>query len=169
MRDIGSLLVWIRLQPDLDRGHVMVMGAAYGGYMTLASLTHYGDRLAGGIDMVGISNFVSFLEGTLPYRRDLRRAEYGDERDPAMRAFLERISPLTGAGLIHRPLLIVQGLNDPWVGTAEAEQMLARIRANGSEAWYLAARDEGHGFRRKTNRDAYLETVANFLQRLTGH
>ena len=166
VRDIGSLLVWIGLQPFLDRERVVVMGGSYGGYMTLASLVHYSDRLRGGIDVVGISNFVTFLTNTAPYRRDLRRAEYGDERDPGMRAFLNRISPLNNAKAIRRPLLVVQGLNDPRVPASESEQMVAQIRANGGEVWYLAAKDEGHGFRKKANRDVYLETAAMFLERL---
>ena len=168
VRDIGSLLVWIGLQPDLDRSRVVVMGGSYGGYMTLASLATYSDRLAGGIDLVGISNFVTFLEKTSPYRRDLRRAEYGDERDPEMRVLLQRISPLTNAASIRKPVLVVQGLNDPRVPASESEQMVWRIRANGGEAWYLMAKDEGHGFRKKGNRDAYLETAVQFLQRLGG-
>jgi dipeptidyl aminopeptidase/acylaminoacyl peptidase len=167
VRDIGSLIVWAGLQGDLDRNRIVVMGGSYGGYMTLASLVHYGDRLAGGIDIVGISNFVTFLENTSAYRRDLRRAEYGDERNPQMRAFLQRISPLNNAAAITKPLLIVQGLNDPRVPAMESEQMLARIRAGGREAWYLAAKDEGHGFRKKANRDAYLQTIVQFLRRLT--
>jgi len=166
VKDIGSLLVWIGVQRDLDRDRVVVMGGSYGGYMALASLVAYNDRLRGGIDVVGISNFVTFLSGTSAYRRDLRRAEYGDERDPQMRGFLSRISPLTNAASIRRPLLVVQGLNDPRVPRAESEQLVARIRAGGGEVWYLAAKDEGHGFRKKTNRDFYLRTAALFLQRL---
>jgi dipeptidyl aminopeptidase/acylaminoacyl peptidase len=166
VKDIGSLLVWIGLQRDLDRNRVVVMGGSYGGYMALASLAAYNDRLRGGIDVVGISNFVTFLTGTSAYRRDLRRAEYGDERDPRMRGFLSRISPLTNAASIRRPLLVVQGLNDPRVPRAESEQLVARIRAGGGEVWYLAAKDEGHGFRKKTNRDFYLQTAAMFLQGL---
>jgi len=166
VKDIGSLLVWIGLQHDLDRDRVVVMGGSYGGYMALASLAAYNDRLRGGIDVVGISNFVTFLTGTSAYRRDLRRAEYGDERDPRMRGFLLRISPLTNAASIRRPLLVVQGLNDPRVPRAESEQLVARIRAGGGEVWYLAAKDEGHGFRKKPNRDFYLQTAAMFLQRL---
>ena len=166
VRDIGSLLVWIGLQPDLDRSRVVAMGGSYGGYMTLASLVNYGDRLAGGIDVVGISNFVTFLTNTASYRRDLRRVEYGDERDPDMRLFLQGISPLNNAAAIKRPLLVVQGLNDPRVPFTEAEQMVARLRSGGGEVWYLAARDEGHGFRKKPNVDAYLLTVSQFLRRL---
>jgi acetyl esterase/lipase len=166
VKDIGSLLVWIGLQRELDRDRVVVMGGSYGGFVALASLAAYNDRLRGGIDVVGISNFVTFLSGTSAYRRDLRRAEYGDERDPRMRGFLSRISPLTNAASIRRPLLVVQGLNDPRVPRAESEQLVARIRAGGGEVWYLAAKDEGHGFRKKTNRDFYMQTAAMFLERL---
>jgi dipeptidyl aminopeptidase/acylaminoacyl peptidase len=167
VRDIGSLLVWIGAQSAFDRGRVAVMGASYGGYMTLASLVSYGERLRGGIDVVGISNFVTFLRNTSPYRRDLRRAEYGDERDPRMREFLERISPLTNASRIKKPLLVVEGQNDPRVPASESEQLVWRVRAAGGEVWYLVAKDEGHGFRKKANRDAYLETAATFLQKLS--
>jgi dipeptidyl aminopeptidase/acylaminoacyl peptidase len=166
VKDIGSLLVWIGLQKDLNRDRVVVMGGSYGGYMALASLAAYNDRLRGGIDVVGITNFVSFLAGTAAYRRDLRRAEYGDERDPKMRGFLSRISPLTNAASIRRPLFIVQGLNDPRVPPAESQQLVARIRAGGGEVWYLAAKDEGHGFHKKPNRDFYMQTAAMFLERL---
>ena len=137
MSDIGALLDWIAAQPDLDAKRVVVMGGSYGGYMTLASMTHYNDRLRGAIDIVGISNFVTFLESTADYRRDLRRAEYGDERDPKMREFLQRISPLNNVGKISKPMLIVQGQNDPRVPVTESEQMVAKIRANGGEVWYL--------------------------------
>ena len=166
VRDIGSLLVWIGLQPAFDRDHVAVMGGSYGGYMALASLASYSDRLRGGIDLSGISNFVSFLSSTSPYRRDLRREEYGDERDPKMRAFLNRISPLNNFAQIRKPLLIAQGLNDPRVPATESQQMVYRIRSRGGEVWYVAAKDEGHGFRRKANQDGYLETAANFLNKL---
>ena len=163
VKDIGALLVWIGLQKDLDAKNVFVAGGSYGGYMSLATMVNFGERLRGGIDVVGISNFVSFLESTSAYRRDLRRAEYGDERLPRMRAYLQRISPLVNAARITRPLLVVQGLNDPRVPATESQQMVARIRARGGEVWYLAAKDEGHGFRKKANRDFYQKTIANFL------
>ena len=168
VRDIGSLLVWIAAQPGFDVDRVVVTGGSYGGYMSLATMVNYGDRLRGGIDVVGISNFVTFLNNTSSYRRDLRRAEYGDERDPKMNAFLQRISPLARARAIRKPLLVVQGLNDPRVPANESAQMVAAVRANGTEVWYLAAKDEGHGFRKKGNRDFYLKTVATFLERLRG-
>ena len=165
VKDIGELLTWIGRQPDFDSNRVTVMGGSYGGYMALAALAHFGDRLSAGIDTVGISNYITFLSNTSEYRRDLRRAEYGDERNQQMREFLQRISPLTNAERIRRPLLIVQGLNDPRVPASESEQMVARIRAIGGEVWYLLAKDEGHGFRKKQNRDVYWQTIATFLDR----
>jgi acetyl esterase/lipase len=166
VRDVGSLLVWIGVQPEFDRDRVVVLGGSYGGYMALASLVTYGERLKGGIDFVGISNFVTFLQNTAPYRRDWRREEYGDERDPSMRAFLDRISPLTNAARIKKPLLVAAGLNDPRVPLSESEQLVWRVRSGGGEVWYLVAKDEGHGFARKPNRDEYLMTLASFLTKL---
>jgi dipeptidyl aminopeptidase/acylaminoacyl peptidase len=144
---------------------VFVVGGSYGGYMSLASMVNFSDRLRGGIDVVGISNFVTFLESTSAYRRDLRRVEYGDERLPRMRAYLQRVSPLTNAARIAKPLLVVQGLNDPRVPANESQQMVAKIRARGGEVWYLAAKDEGHGFRKKQNRDFYQKTIVTFLEK----
>ncbi len=166
VRDIGALLDWIATQPDLDAKRVVVMGGSYGGYMTLASMTHYNDRLRGGIDIVGISNFVTFLESTAEYRRDLRRPEYGDERDPKMREFLEKISPLNNVGKITKPMLVVQGQNDPRVPVTESEQMVAKMRANGGEVWYLVGLNEGHGFAKRDNIDYYQWAVAMFLEKL---
>jgi dipeptidyl aminopeptidase/acylaminoacyl peptidase len=166
VRDIGALLDWIATQPDLDAKRVVVIGGSYGGYMTLASMTHYNDRLRGAIDIVGISNFVTFLESTAEYRRDLRRPEYGDERDPKMREFFQKISPLNNAGKITKPMLVVQGQNDPRVPVTEAEQMVAKIRANGGEVWYLVGLNEGHGFQKRDNIDYYQWAVALFLEKL---
>jgi dipeptidyl aminopeptidase/acylaminoacyl peptidase len=165
VKDIGALLVWIGMQKDLDAKKVFVAGGSYGGYMSLAAMVNFSDRLRGGIDVVGISNFVTFLESTSAYRRDLRRPEYGDERLPRMRTYLQRISPLTNAARISRPLLVVQGLNDPRVPASESQQMVAKIRARGGEVWYLAAKDEGHGFRKKANRDFYQRTIVTFLEK----
>ncbi len=166
VKDIGALLDWIATQPDLDSKRIVVIGGSYGGYMSLASMTHFNDRLRGGIDIVGISNFVTFLESTAEYRRDLRRPEYGDERDPKMREFLQKISPLNNAGKITKPMLVVQGQNDPRVPVTEAEQMVAKIRANGGEVWYLVGLNEGHGFAKRDNIDYYQWAVAMFLEKL---
>jgi dipeptidyl aminopeptidase/acylaminoacyl peptidase len=163
VKDVGALLVWMQVQKSFDPQHVVVSGGSYGGYLTLATLVNFGERLRGGVDLAGIADFVSFLSNTAPYRQDQRRAEYGDERDPDMRGFLRRISPLTNADRISRPLLVVHGKNDPRVPLSEAEQIVNRVRAKGGEVWYLQAADEGHGFRKKQNRDAYYRTFAQFL------
>lgn len=165
VKDIGALLDWIATQPDLDASRVLVTGGSYGGYMTLASMVHFNNRLRAGIDIVGISHFVTFLTNTQDYRRDLRRVEYGDERIPEMRAFMEKTAPLNNAAKITKPMFIIQGLNDPRVPASEAEQMVAKIRGNGGEVWYLAAKDEGHGFRKKANRDFQNAATVLFIRR----
>ena len=164
VRDIGALLDWIATQPDLDENRVAVFGGSYGGYMVLACSVHYSDRLRAAVDIVGISNFVTFLENTQDYRRDLRRVEYGDERDPAMRAHLEAISPLNHVGKIGIPMLVVQGQNDPRVPVTEAEQIVAALREQGLPVWYMNALNEGHGYRKKENRDVYQQATMMFLQ-----
>jgi dipeptidyl aminopeptidase/acylaminoacyl peptidase len=165
VKDLGTLLDWIRLQPGLDADRVLIMGGSYGGYMTLAASVHFADRIAASVSSVGISNFVTFLERTETYRRDLRRVEYGDERDPEMRAFLESISPLTHAAKITKPLFVVQGRNDPRVPWTESEQMVATLRKIGTPAWYLLALDEGHGFQKKANADFQFHATVEFVQR----
>jgi len=166
VKDIGALLDWIVTQPNLDASRVMVNGGSYGGYMSLAVSTHYADRIAGAINEVGISHFVTFLTNTESYRRDLRRVEYGDERDPAMREFLDRISPLTNAHKIRKPLFVIQGKNDPRVPVTEAEQIVERARANGTPVWYLRAENEGHGFARKENADFRFYAMVRFIETL---
>jgi dipeptidyl aminopeptidase/acylaminoacyl peptidase len=164
VRDIGALLDWIATRPDLDADRVAVIGGSYGGYMVLASAVHYSDRLRAAVNIVGISNFVTFLENTQDYRRDARRAEYGDERDPDMRAHLQAISPLNQVERIHVPLFVVQGQNDPRVPVSEAEQIVAAMRAQGQPVWYMNALNEGHGYRKKENRDIYQQATVLFLQ-----
>lgn len=165
VKDIGALLDWIKTQPDLDASRVMVAGSSYGGYMVLASLAHFGDRLCCGFDSVGISNFVTFLESTEEYRRDLRRAEYGDERDPAMKELLLKISPANQADRIRRPLLVAQGANDPRVRLSESDQIVEKLKANGVPVWYIVAKDEGHGFQKRTNSDYQRAVLFEFLRR----
>jgi dipeptidyl aminopeptidase/acylaminoacyl peptidase len=164
VKDIGALLDWIATQPDLDENRVAVFGGSYGGYMVLASSVHYSDRLKAAVDIVGISSFVTFLENTQDYRRDLRRAEYGDERDPEMRAHLEAISPLNNVDKIDVPMFVVQGQNDPRVPVTEAEQIVAALREQGSDVWYMNALNEGHGYRKKENRDIYQQATMLFFQ-----
>ncbi|MDQ6685237.1 MAG: prolyl oligopeptidase family serine peptidase [Pseudomonadota bacterium] len=164
VKDIGALLDWIARQPDLDASRVMVTGGSYGGYVSLAVATLYSDRIAASIDVVGISDFLSFLKNTESYRRDLRRVEYGDERDPAVRAVLEQISPLRNAARIKKPLFVVAGRNDPRVPYTEAEQIVAKARQNGSVVWYLRGENEGHGFARKENSDFQFYATVLFMR-----
>ncbi|HTR03734.1 MAG TPA: prolyl oligopeptidase family serine peptidase [Thermoanaerobaculia bacterium] len=163
-QDIGSLLDWIGTRPDLDADRVMVGGGSYGGHMTLAVAYLYSPRIRGAVDVVGPSNLVTFLENTSGYRRDLRRVEYGDERDPKMRAFLEKTAPMTNAEKIQKPLFVIQGYNDPRVPRSESEQMVARIRKVGTPVWYLMAKDEGHGFAKKSNRDYQFYATILFMK-----
>ena len=164
VKDIGALLDWIGRQPGLDPTRVMVAGGSYGGYMTLAVATMYNDRIRCAIDIVGISNFNTFLKNTESYRRDLRRVEYGDERDPTISAFFEETAPLTNAHRITKPLLVIQGGNDPRVPRTESEQMVARVRQNRGPVWYLMATDEGHGFVKKSNVDFQFYTTLMFAR-----
>jgi dipeptidyl aminopeptidase/acylaminoacyl peptidase len=165
LHDLGALLDWIAKQPGLDADRVVVSGTSYGGYMTLSVAAAYADRIRGAIDVVGPSNLVTFLETTAPYRRDLRRVEYGDERDPATRAFLERIAPLNQSEKISKPLLAFQGANDPAVPHAETDRIVEAVRRNGTTVWYVVATDEGHGFRKRRNRDYQFYLTVMFLQK----
>jgi dipeptidyl aminopeptidase/acylaminoacyl peptidase len=164
VKDIGALLDWIEAQPDLDQDRVAVFGGSYGGYMVLASAVHFSDRLKAAVDIVGISSFVTFLENTQDYRRDLRRVEYGDERDPEMRAHLEKISPVNSVDKIKVPLFVVQGENDPRVPVTESIQMVEALRQQGETVWYMNALNEGHGYRKKENRDIYQQATVLFLK-----
>ncbi|MFO1064015.1 MAG: prolyl oligopeptidase family serine peptidase [Pirellulales bacterium] len=165
VRDIGALLDWIKTQPRLDSSKVMLTGGSYGGFMTLAGAVTYNDRIACSLDVVGISHFGTFLKNTESYRRDLRRVEYGDERDPQLAAFFEEMAPLNQAGKITKPLFVVQGGNDPRVPLSEAEQMVAKVKNNGSPIWYLMAKDEGHGFRKKNNADYQFYSTVLFVKK----
>lgn len=164
VKDIGALLDWIATQPDLDKDRIMVTGGSYGGYMTLAVATHYNDRIRASLDVVGISNFVTFLKNTETYRRDLRRVEYGDERDPKMYEHLMKISPLSNAHKITKPLFVVQGKNDPRVPYTEAEQILATVKKNNTPIWFMMANDEGHGFSKKNNQDYLYYSTIMFIK-----
>lgn len=167
--DIGALLDWLATRPDLDPARVMVMGGSYGGHMTLVSAYRYANRICCAVDVVGISHLGTFLENTSPYRRDLRRVEYGDERDPATRAFMDRTAPLNNAAAMTRPLFVIQGANDPRVPRSEAEQITATLRKQGTPVWYLLGLDEGHGFQKKSNADfQFFATLAFVRQYLVG-
>ncbi|HEY0956442.1 MAG TPA: prolyl oligopeptidase family serine peptidase, partial [Roseateles sp.] len=166
VRDISTLLDLVATRPDMDASRVIVAGGSYGGYMSLAVATKESKRILGSICRVGIANFVSFLEHTELYRRDNRRAEYGDERDPAMREFLQQISPLSRADAVRKPLFVVHGRNDPRVPWGEADAMVKAVRANGTPVWFLTAEDEGHSFGKAENRSYLTQATLEFITRL---
>jgi dipeptidyl aminopeptidase/acylaminoacyl peptidase len=166
VRDVGALLDWIGTQSDLDAKRVAVYGHAYGGYMALAAMTLYADQLVGGVACYGIGDFVSFLNNTEAYRRDLRRAEFGDERDPAMLKVLQRIAPLANVAKISKPVLVMQGANNPRVPKSESDRLVAALRTNAVPTWYLVFADEGHGFLKKPNNDLRREVETVFLREL---
>ena len=163
-KDIGALFNWIAQQPDLDPERVMVSGGSYGGFMTLAVACNYADKIRCAVDVVGISHLATFLQNTESYRRDLRRAEYGDERDPKMRSFMDRIAPLNNVHKMTKPMFIIQGKNDPRVPVTEAEQMVAALKKQGTPVWYLLAKDEGHGFAKKQNADYQFYATVRFME-----
>ncbi|MEO1654067.1 MAG: prolyl oligopeptidase family serine peptidase, partial [Bacteroidota bacterium] len=165
IEDIGALLDWVKNQESLDANRVAIYGESYGGYATLASLVRYSKRFKCGIDAVGISNWISYLKGTRDYRRDLRRVEFGDERDPKMAAFLEKISPANHTDKITSPLLIFQGLNDPRVNYKESEQIYEALSSQEKEVWYVLARDEGHGFNKYNNYLLQRNLMISFLKK----
>ena len=164
-KDIEELLKWIKQQSNLDGDKIMVTGGSYGGHMTLATATRYNDMIACSVDVVGMSNLVTFLQHTEPYRQDLRRVEYGDERDPKMHDFLESIAPMNHVKNVTKPMFVVAGVNDPRVPKSEADQMVAALKAQGTPVWYLAAKDEGHGFQKKKNADFQFYATVLFVEK----
>jgi dipeptidyl aminopeptidase/acylaminoacyl peptidase len=163
-KDINALFDWIGTRPDLDAERIAVTGGSYGGHMTLAVSTFYSDRIRCSVDIVGMSNLVTFLEHTEAYRRDLRRVEYGDERDPKMREFLEKIAPMNNIEKINKPMFVIAGKNDPRVPVSESQQIADALKKQGTPVWLLIAKDEGHGYRKKGNQDFQFYATVEFLQ-----
>ena len=163
-KDIGALLDWIPSQAGLDAGHVMIFGGSYGGHMTWAISAFYNDKIRCAMPIVGMSNLVTFLEHTEAYRRDLRRVEYGDERDPQMRAYLEKIAPMNHLDAMHKPIFAVVGKNDPRVPWTESRQILDKLNAQGTPTWFLMANDEGHGYAKKKNQDFLFDAEVMFVK-----
>ena len=153
VKDMGVFLDTLAKDPRLDASRFGLTGRSYGGYMCYAAATHFAAKLRANLCVVAISDFVTFLENTQEYRRDLRRVEYGDERDPAQRRKLKEISPLTRVADIRKPLFVVTGANDPRVPASEADQVVAAVRKGGSTAWHLVATNEGHQWGKKENVD----------------
>jgi len=165
LADIGATLDFIDRQPSLDGTRIGVYGGSYGGYMVLASAAFYPERIRAAVDVVGISSLPTLLQNTQAYRRDLRRAEYGDERIPEVRKVQERISPLNSADKIQAALFVQQGKNDPRVPQSEAEQIVKAVQSRGREVWYGLALDEGHGFAKKPNRDFMTTATVLFFEK----
>ena len=163
-KDINALFEWIATQPTLDSERIAVTGGSYGGHMTLAVSTFYSDRIRCSVDIVGMSNLVTFLEHTEAYRRDLRRVEYGDERDPKTREFLEKIAPMNNIEKIKKPMFVIAGKNDPRVPVSESQQIADALKKQGTPVWLLIAKDEGHGYRKKPNQDFQFYATIEFLQ-----
>lgn len=163
-KDIGALLDWIGNQPELDASHIMIYGGSYGGHMTWAVSAFYNDKIRCAMPIVGMSNLVTFLEHTEAYRRDLRRVEYGDERDPQMRAYLEKIAPMNHLDAMHKPIFAVVGKNDPRVPWTESRQIIDKLNAQGTPTWFLMANDEGHGYAKKKNQDFLFDAEVMFVK-----
>jgi dipeptidyl aminopeptidase/acylaminoacyl peptidase len=163
-KDIGALLDWIGRNPALDAGKIMITGGSYGGYMTWAVAYEYNDKICCSLPIVGPSNLVTLLEHTEAYRRDLRRVEYGDERDPKTREYLERTAPLNNSEKIRKPVYAVVGKNDPRVPWTESRQMLDKLKTNGITTWFLMANDEGHGYAKKKNQDFLFYSTIMFVK-----
>ena len=163
-KDINALFDWIATQPELDSQRIAVTGGSYGGHMTLAVSTFYSDRIRCSVDIVGMSNLVTFLEHTEAYRRDLRRVEYGDERDPKMREYLEKIAPMNNIEKIKKPMFVIAGKNDPRVPVSESQQIADALKKQGTPVWLMIANDEGHGYRKKPNQDFQFYATVEFLQ-----
>jgi dipeptidyl aminopeptidase/acylaminoacyl peptidase len=164
-KDIEALLHWLKDQANIDGDKIMITGGSYGGHMTLATATRYNDLITCSLDVVGMSNLVTFLEHTEPYRRDLRRVEYGDERDPKMREFLETIAPMNHVKNITKPMFVVAGANDPRVPKSEADQIVAALKSQSTPVWYLVGKNEGHGFSKKQNADFQFYATILFIEK----
>lgn len=164
-KDIGALLDWVGTDPGLNAARILVMGGSYGGHMTWAVASLYNDRIRCSMPIVGMSNLVTFLERTEAYRRDLRRVEYGDERDPAMRAYLQSIAPINHLDSMRKPVFAVAGKNDPRVPWTESRQILDKLDAQGTPTWFMMATDEGHGYAKKKNADFLFNAEVMFVDR----
>ncbi|ELZ37971.1 peptidase S9 prolyl oligopeptidase active site domain protein [Halorubrum saccharovorum DSM 1137] len=159
--DVRAGVEWLHDHPEVDPDRVVAMGGSYGGFMVLAALTEYPDLWAAGVDVVGIANFVTFLENTGDWRRELREAEYGSLDED--REFLESISPINNIEAIESPLFVLHGANDPRVPVGEAEQIVERAREQGVPVRKLIFDDEGHGFSKLENRIEAYRAVVDFL------
>jgi dipeptidyl aminopeptidase/acylaminoacyl peptidase len=163
LKDLAALVEWVGTKPELDVKKVAIFGGSYGGFAVLAMLVHYPDLFAAGVDVVGISDFKTFLANTAPFRRPLRIAEYGD---PVIDSeFMDQISPARHVARIKAPLMVIQGANDPRVPASESTQIVEKVRAKGGIVEYQLFPDEGHGVAKLSNRIIAYERMVAFLDR----
>ncbi|MEZ3116664.1 alpha/beta fold hydrolase [Halobaculum sp. MBLA0147] len=159
--DLAAAADWLAEHPSVDPDRIAVMGGSYGGFMVLSALTEYPERWAAGVDVVGIANFVTFLENTGDWRRELREAEYGSLEED--REFLESISPINHVENVQAPLFVLHGENDPRVPVSEAEQIVAELDDRDVPVRKLIFEDEGHGFSKLENQIEAYRAVVGFL------
>jgi dipeptidyl aminopeptidase/acylaminoacyl peptidase len=161
--DLTHAAYWLKEQPKIDGDKLVVYGGSYGGFMVLAAMTHYPDLWAAGVNLVGISNLVTFLENTSLYRRAHREAEYGSlEKD---REFLESIAPTNHLEKVQAPLMVVHGANDPRVPLSEAHQLVEALKARDIPVEFLVLEDEGHGIVKLKNKKVTYPAIVAFLER----
>ena len=165
VKDMPAALDWLATTGRVDASRAAVMGGSYGGYMTFAALTQHPDRFRSGVGFVGVSNWVTALEGASPQLKASDRIEYGNIDDPRDREFFAEISPITHVKNVRAPLMVLHGANDPRDPVGEADQLVAAIRAQRGEVEYLRFPDEGHGIRKLSNRITAYRRIATFLER----
>ena len=164
VKDIGTLLAWVKTQPDLDHDQIMVQGASYGGYLALSSAIAFSDQIKGVMSECGISNFLTTIQGTREWRKPIQRAEYGNERDQKIKKFMELTAPVNNSNKIKMPLFIIHGKNDPRVPYKESESIVTAAKKSGIIVWYILANDEGHGIYKSPNYEYMMCSLALFLK-----
>jgi dipeptidyl aminopeptidase/acylaminoacyl peptidase len=166
VRDMEEALDFLKKDGRVDASRAAVMGGSYGGYMTFAALTAFPERFRGGVSIVGVSNWVTALQGASPQLKASDRIEYGNIDDPKDRAFFEEISPINQVARVKAPLMVLHGANDPRDPVTESDAFVEGVRQHGGEVEYLRFPDEGHGVRKLPNRVAAYRRVAAFLERV---
>jgi dipeptidyl aminopeptidase/acylaminoacyl peptidase len=165
LHDLDGAMQWLRAQPVLDASRVAIMGSSYGGYLTMAGMARRPALFKSGVAFVGVSNWLTALEGASPQLKASDRIEYGDVNDQSDRAFFKQISPLTYVDRVGAPMLVVHGANDPRDPITESDQFVAALRERGVEVQYLRFPDEGHGVRKLSNQIIAYRRIAEFLER----
>jgi dipeptidyl aminopeptidase/acylaminoacyl peptidase len=168
VRDLEDAVAWLTADGRVDASRAAIMGGSYGGYLTNAALTTFPDLFRAGVSIVGVSNWITALEGASPALKASDRLEYGDIDDPDDREFFRQLSPLTHADRVRAPLMVMHGANDPRDPVSESDQLVGAIRARGVDVEYLRFPDEGHGIRKLSNRIIAYRRVARFLEKHLG-